>query len=112
MKKRTIASLITLLILCQSCYVYQKTPVSITEATNNGRVTMIVESSREYKLNEIIIVNEEYFGNCNGQVIHIEQLTDKQFYLLDVTKTVLANIAATVLVIALPLLAYAAFGIQ
>ena len=112
MKKHTIYIFLLAVLVLQSCYVYQKTPVSITEATNNGRVTMIVESSREYKLNEIIIVNEEYFGNCNGQVIHIEQLTDKQFYLLDVTKTVLANIAATVLVIALPLLAYAAFGIQ
>jgi hypothetical protein len=110
--KKVVYVFLLATILLQSCYVYQKTPVSITEATNNGRVNMIVKSSRTYELNEIIIDNEEYFGNFNGQLILIEQLTDKQFYLLDVTKTVLANIAATVLAIAFPLLAYAAFGIQ
>lgn len=85
--KKSLSLFLIAIIALQSCYVYQKTSVPITRATNNGRVKIINNSGEEYQLKEIILDSGEYFGNYRGKMIHINTPVEKQYHLLDISKT-------------------------
>jgi len=85
--KKSLSLFLIATIVLQSCYVYQKTTVPITRATNNGRVKIINDSGEEYQLKEIILDDGEYFGDYRGKLILINTPVEKQFYLLDISKT-------------------------
>ena len=85
--KKSLSLFLIATIALQSCYVYQKTSVSITRATNNGRVKIINNSGKEYELKEIILDDGVYFGEYRGKLIHINSPIEKQYYLLDISRT-------------------------
>ena len=66
MKKKITSYFLLLVVLVQSCVVYQKTPVHINEATNKGTVKVESTTSRYYKFNSIIKANGEYYGIKNN----------------------------------------------
>ena len=59
---------------------------------------MINKSAKEYELREIRIENEEFYGNYKGKLILIDNLAEKQYYLLDTrasrSKTAIGIVAA------------------
>ena len=53
------------LLLTQSCTVYQKTSISLEQATNQGKVQVVTTEGREIKFKNIVIENDMYYGVGN-----------------------------------------------
>jgi hypothetical protein len=85
--KKSLSIFFIATILLQSCYVYDKTSVPITRATNNGRVKITNIHGQEFPMKEIILVDGVYFGKNHKKLIPINTPNEKQYYLLDITKT-------------------------
>ena len=80
MKKRTIAYLLTVLILSQSCAVYQKTSVPLESAVDKGKVKVIGDKKTR-KYDNIILKGAMYYGVSSiethpGNIIEINQPID------------------------------------
>ena len=66
MKKRTIAYLLTILILSQSCAVYQKTSVPLESAVDKGKVKLISTSGRAHYFAKIEKEDSIYYGRISS----------------------------------------------
>ena len=60
--KKIIPSLIFTLFLLQGCVVYQKTPVSVEDAVDKGKVKLITEQGQKIKYKKIIQRDSIYYG--------------------------------------------------
>ncbi len=61
MKKSISLSLIALLLL-ESCVVYQKIPIALSEAHDRGKVKVITNTDEKLKFKKIIIEDSVYYG--------------------------------------------------
>ena len=85
MKKRTIAYLLLLLILSQSCVVYQKSSVSVDDAVNKGKVMVVNNEGKKIYLKNIIYEDGAYYGIWdNNQMVPMDSTDSIDFYLKDI----------------------------
>ena len=61
MKKKSISYFLLILIVTQSCVVYHKVPVSITEAHDKGKVLIIDSLKNKTKAENIEKVDDKYY---------------------------------------------------
>jgi hypothetical protein len=110
MKKRTIAYLILLLTLSQSCVIYQKTPVALSEAHDRGKVKVITNTDEKLMFKKIIQKDSIYYGltpkrrkidGKQGWVDITQQLNVDEvraIYLKDQNRSNTATITITILI--------------
>ena len=60
--KKLISSFLLVIILLQSCVVYQKTSVSLEEAVDKGKVKLITKKGEKVKYKKIIQKDSIYYG--------------------------------------------------
>ena len=87
MKKRTIAYVLTLLILCQSCVAYQKTSVSLNEAQNQGWVKVKNSYGNRFEFKNIYIEDSVYYGLHRPVDIRLDSGSISGIYLQDKKKS-------------------------
>ncbi len=103
MKKKTIYSVSFLLIVFQSCVVYQKTPVSIQKAYNQGKakisithttdvtynngVVKAAKSNADLYYKNIILEDGFYYGIYENRKIKIDTTAVLAIYLKDIEKS-------------------------
>lgn len=73
MKNHKILVLILLLVLLQSCTVYNKTPISIEEAKGKGKVKVVVSKDRIFQFDEVDSKNGVFYGVNGEKVTHIDE---------------------------------------
>ena len=67
MKKQTIPYFLILLMLFQSCVVYQKTPVPIHQSISRGEVKVEYNTGAEFRFKNIKLIDGEYYGIRKSQ---------------------------------------------
>jgi hypothetical protein len=73
-KKKLVCGSLIFAFLMQSCSVYQKTPVSISEAaTTNKKVVITKTDDTKHKFRKIEQINGQYFGiiKMNGNLVNV-----------------------------------------
>lgn len=73
-KKKLVCGSLIFAFLMQSCSVYQKTPVSISEAaTTNNKVVITKTDDTKHKFRKIEQINGQYFGiiKMNGNLVNV-----------------------------------------
>ena len=73
-KKSLVCGFIIFSFLLQSCTVYQKTPISISEAAStNEKVVIIKTDDTKHKFRKIEQVDGQYFGilKSNGNLVNV-----------------------------------------
>ena len=105
--KKSVSIVLLATILLQSCVVYQKSPVSITQAHNKGKVLIIDSLNNKTKVNYINKVNEsyciplgEYKKGTDGKLEGMKQLDidNIEFYLRDSEASTLRTIGLVALI--------------
>ena len=93
MKKRTIGYLLTLLILSQSCVVYQKTSVPLEYAVDKGKVKLITTYGEKFKLRYIEKEDSTYYGKLklSDKVLPIPPAVVDSIFLKDKKKSTLLS---------------------
>jgi hypothetical protein len=91
MKRKIISSSLILLMLVQSCVVYEKYPRGLKDSYNSGPVRVITDYDETINLSNIIFENGEFYGirANDGVKIRIDSATSAnlKFYLKDVRKS-------------------------
>lgn len=103
MKRKTIYYLLSLLILFQSCVVYQKTPVPIQKACNQGKAKISITHTTDVTYNNgvvkaaksntdlfyknIILEEGFYHGIYENKKIEIDTTAISAIYLKDIEKS-------------------------
>ena len=88
--KKSVSILLLAALLFQSCVVYQKTSVSISEATDSGKV-MVVDDLGTHKYKSIELNNGFYYGLNTPDTltikmpIYVDKIT--AIYLKDIKKS-------------------------
>ena len=83
--KRQIAIFILVNIFLQSCFVSQKTSVSVDEAVNKGKVTFENNEGKKIYLKNIIYEDGAYYGIWdNKQMVPMDSIDSIDFYLKDI----------------------------
>ena len=83
--KRQITIFILANILLQSCYVSQKTSVSVDDAVNKGKVTFENNEGKKIYLKNIIYEDGAYYGIWdNNQMVPMDSTDSIDFYLKDI----------------------------
>ena len=86
--KRQIAIFILVNILLQSCFVSQKTSVTLDEAVNKGKVTFENNEGKNIYLKSIIYEDGAYYGIWdNKQMVPIDSTDSVDYYLKDIEKS-------------------------
>jgi hypothetical protein len=108
--KKAISIILLAIILLQSCVIYKKTPVSISESTNKGKVKIVRTNGEKVALKsmEYDFLNGTYWGLRKGYSMDhrykIDPTQVAEVYIIDKhdsrTGTVIVVIA---IVIAIPL---------
>lgn len=73
-KKKLVCGTLVFAFLMQSCTVYQKTPVSFSEAaTTNNKVVITKTDDTKHKFRKIEQINGQYFGiiKMNGNLVNV-----------------------------------------
>ena len=73
-KKKLVCGTLVFVFLLQSCTVYQKTPVSISEAaTTNNKVVITKTDDSKHKFRKIEQIEGQYFGilKSNGNLVNV-----------------------------------------
>ncbi len=86
MYKKSIAQILMVTILMQSCVGYQKVPVSIQQTIGKGEVKVEFDTGKKTKFKYIKLVDGEYFGVRKGySKEHLWKIdgSNSSFYLLD-----------------------------
>jgi hypothetical protein len=65
---KTITYILIVFILCQSCVVYQKTPVPLSESYDKGKVKVITNTDEKLKFKKIIQKDSIYYGVNNKKL--------------------------------------------
>ena len=60
--KKPISIVLLATMLLQSCVVYQKTPISLSESYDKGNVKVITKTDKKLKFNKIIQKDSLYYG--------------------------------------------------
>ena len=104
MKKRTIAYLLTLFILCQSCVIYQNTSVPIESAIDKGQAKLIMKSGKKVHLDKIEKEDSLYYAwnSMWEDKILIYPTSVEAIYLKDSASSTAASV---VLFVILPIVA-------
>ena len=92
MKKRKITIVVLLFMLLQSCTVYQKTSVSIEEATNKGKVKLENNNGLIWKFNKIEQIDSIYYGIVKGDTLEITPANITKINPIDERKSLLLRI--------------------
>ena len=69
--------------LFQSCTVYQKTPVSIEEAQNKGKVKVVNSNGQQWKFDQIVFIDSIYYGINSHDKTQIEDKQINHIYRLN-----------------------------
>ena len=93
MKKQTIGYLLTLLILSQSCVVYQKTSVPLSEAHNQGRVKVTNTVGMNFDFLNIELRDGVYYGLHKKSITRLYSAQISSIYLQDKQKSKTQSIA-------------------
>ncbi len=106
--KKAISLFLLVLILSQSCVIYQKTPVSISESTNKGKVKIVKTNGEKVALKGMVYDNGTYWGLRKGYSKDHEYKIDPaqvaEVYVIDKRDSRTASIILAVgIVIAIPL---------
>ena len=109
MKIKTIAYLLLVLILSQSCVIYQKTPVSDESEYRRGKAKVVrnivsVRNIREIEIKFIIEGDSIYYVRTR-QIHNKIPFDPSQFesvYLIDKAKSTIGTIAVVVGIVAIP----------
>ena len=108
MKKQLISIVLLVTILLQSCVLYQKTPVSISESTNKGKVKIVKTNGEKVALKGMVYDYGTYWGLRKGYSkdhrYKIDATQVAEVYLIDKRESRTASILVVVgIVIAIPL---------
>ncbi len=102
--KSTTAYFLILLMLVQSCVVYQTTPTTLNTAVNNGPVKLVNEEGKVYKFKSVGSKNEAYFGTGSaysdlefimtpeGMLTPLDSTQFNAIYLKDVRKSKIRSV--------------------
>ena len=82
-----VPSLLIFVIFSQSCVVYQNTPVSLNDATDQGKVKLITNAGLEMKMKKIYTVDDQHFGIYNSQKIQLQEYQIQSLYLKNKSKS-------------------------
>ena len=83
-KKLSIYLVLIAIILSQSCAVYQKTPVSLSEASfAQSRVKVINTSGDKISFKKIIAVDSLYYGIAGREKIRLAPAQINSIYLIE-----------------------------
>ena len=102
--KKSVSIVLLATILLQSCVAYQKTSVSLNEATNKGKVKLIDANGRVYAALNIEMQDSIYYGFIAKEKIVISEASLSEIYLQDKKKSAWM----TVLGITIPIVVYPA----
>ena len=116
-KRKCVCVFLGFVFLLQSCAVYQKTPVSITEAAaTNHKVLIIKTDDTKLKLKKIEQIDGIYYGitKDNGKIakIPLSESDIKTIRVLDKTVTTIGNVAIVVGSMGIVLLVVAAIELS
>jgi hypothetical protein len=106
-KSKFVCVFIVFVLLLQSCAVYQKSPVSIAEATaTNHKVLILKTDDTELKLKKIELINGMYYGltkddNLKLVKVRLNESEIKTIRVLDKSTSTLLTIGA----VAVPIIA-------
>ena len=89
MKKKNIPCLLIVLMLTQSCVVYQKTPVPIDQAYNKGKVKVVNTLGSKLFFKNMVLEDKTYFGiqGKNKTKTKIDTAQVSAIYLKDFKKS-------------------------
>ena len=85
--KKSISIVLLATILLQSCVVYQKAPVPISESIEKGKAKVITKTGTKFKFKNIILEDEKYFGIQGKNKILIGTEGISAIYLKDINKS-------------------------
>ena len=108
MNKQSISIVLLATILLQSCVIYQKTPVSISESTNKGKVKIVRTNGEKVALKGMVYDNGTYWGLRKGYSkdhrYKIDATQVAEVYIIDKRDSRTASIILAIgIVIAIPL---------
>ena len=108
MNKQSISIVLLATILLQSCVIYQKTPVSISESTNKGKVKIVRTNGEKVALKGMVYDNGTYWGLRKGYSkdhrYKIDPTQVAEVYIIDKRDSRTASIILAIgIVIAIPL---------
>jgi hypothetical protein len=84
---KTIAKLLIVIFLFQGCYVYQKQPSKLSQTVGQGPAKVINNIDKAYYFNEVILVNDRYYGIDGKDSLLLDSLQIKSAYLKDIEKS-------------------------
>ncbi len=70
MKTRITLFLLVLLLLNQGCTVYQKTTISLSEASGKGKVKVISKSGKVFRFYDLKLEDGVYYGLAKNNVLN------------------------------------------
>lgn len=79
--KKSVSIFLLTIILLQSCVSFNKTSVTINEASENGKVKVIANSGRKVIFDNILKEDGSYYGIYNFDRIPIDTTRTTSFYL-------------------------------
>ena len=85
--KKSISVLLLVIMLLQSCVAYQKTSVSLNEATDRGRVLLIDTHGSAYHLQNIEMEDSIHYGMIAKEKTIIYEAQFSSIYLQDKKKS-------------------------
>ena len=94
--KKSISIFLLVIILLQSCVAYQKTSVSLDEATNTGKVKLIDTHGRVYQIINIEMQDSVYYGFIAKEKTVLYEAQFSGIYLQDKKKSKTQTIIFTV----------------
>ena len=89
-------------MLLQSCVAYQKTSVSLNEATNRGKVKIVDTHGSAYHLQNVEMKDSIYYASIKGKQTILYEAQIASIYLHDKKKSTWI----TIIVVATPLLIF------
>jgi hypothetical protein len=110
--KKSISIVLLATILLQSCVAYQKTSVSLNEATDRGKVLLIDTHGSAYHLQNIEMEDSVYYGFIAKERTVLYEAQFSGIYLQDnkrsKTQTVIVVVGLVVIIGVLVVAAFAA----
>jgi hypothetical protein len=96
------------IVLLQSCIVYQTSPTSLSDAQDKGKVKVVNSLEDEIQLDNIYVKDSLYYGVLDKSHFQLDSNQISRVYLLDSAATKKLNkkgiIITTSIVIGIPLL--------
>jgi len=96
--KKSISLFLLATILLQCCAVYEKIPVSLTEAQNKGMVKVVNTHGVEFVFEEIYLEDSSYFGVTKKNITHLDSTYISSIHLQDIKKSNIKFLLVSVII--------------